>query len=355
MWHSNKLTQQLGITYPIIQAGMAGGVTTPELVAAVSNAGGLGSLGAGYMDPEQMRQTIQKIKQSTNQPFAVNVFIPETPEVSEQEIEQANEWLRPFREELQLEKPEVNTPSGSLFDEQMEVIIEEQVPVCSFTFGVPEKAWIQRLKEENRIAIGTATTVNEALINEEAGMDMVVMQGSEAGGHRGTFAEPFENGMIGTMALVPQTVDHIHIPVIAAGGIMDGRGVLAALTLGAQAVQMGTAFVTSLESGGKKHQVEAILTSKEEQPLMTSVFSGKPARGIQNEFMKRMAPFAKSLPGYPVQNTLTKAIRNEAAKQNRPEWVHLWSGQGPRLSTRKPAAELVSGIAAQVDELLVNK
>lgn len=355
MWNRNKLTQKLGITYPMIQAGMAGGVTTPDLVAAVSNAGGLGTLGAGYLDPEQMRQSIKKVKQHTDQPFGVNVFIPEIPDVSEQEIEQANEWLRPFREELQLEKPEVKMPSASLFDKQMEVIIEEQVPVCSFTFGVPKKEWIHRLKKEGRTAIGTATTVNEAIINEEAGMDMVVMQGSEAGGHRGTFSGSFANAMVGTMALVPQAVDHVHIPVIAAGGIMDGRGVLAALTLGAQAVQMGTAFVTSLESGGKPQQIEAILNSNEEQPLITSVFSGKPARGIQNEFMKRMAPFEKELPGYPVQNILTKAIRNEAAKQNRPEWVHLWSGQSPRLSKRKSAAELVSGMAIQVDELLGNR
>lgn len=355
MWYENKFTQTLGIMYPIIQAGMAGGVTTPELVATVSNAGGLGTLGAGYMEPEQMRKSIQKIKQRTYKPFGVNVFIPEIPETSEPEIERANEWLRPFREELQLTKPEVSIPSASLFEQQMEVIMEEQVPVCSFTFGVPAKEWVQRLKNDNRTVIGTATTVKEAMINEEFGMDMVVMQGSEAGGHRGTFSGSFENAMVGTMALIPQAVDRIHIPVIAAGGIMDGRGVLAALTLGAQAVQMGTAFVTSMEGGAKTQHIEAILNSTEDQPLLTSAFSGKPARGIQNEFMKRMDPYEKELPGYPIQNTLTKAIRSEAAKQNRPEWLHLWSGQGSRLSVRKSADELILAVVSQVDELMDNK
>lgn len=355
MWHENKLTQKLGITYPIIQAGMAGGITTAELVAAVSNAGGLGTLGAGYMDPQQMKQSIQAIKQRTNQPFGVNVFIPEIPEMPEQEIEQANKWLQPYREELKIGEPEVNMPSMSLFEKQMEVIMEEKVPVCSFTFGIPANEWIQRLKEENCIVIGTATTVQEAMMNEQNGMDMVVMQGSEAGGHRGTFSDAFENAMVGTMALIPQTVDHIGIPVIAAGGIMDGRGVLAALTLGAQAVQLGTAFITTLESGAKKQHIESILHSTENQPILTAAFSGKPARGIQNEFMKQMAPYEKDLPDYPIQNALTKPIRNEAAKQNRPEWLSLWSGQGSRLSKRQSVDELISNINAQVHSLVEDR
>ncbi|TCP28828.1 nitronate monooxygenase [Scopulibacillus darangshiensis] len=352
MWYENKLTQDLGIKYPIIQAGMAGGTTTPELVAAVSNSGGLGTLGAGYMSPEQTKEAIQEIKQLTGQPFGVNIFIPEIPDVSEETIEKANEWLRPFREELQLTEPEIKKQAASLFEKQIAIILEERVPVCSFTFGVPAKDIIRKLKKENIVVIGTATTVREAIINEEIGMDMVVMQGSEAGGHRGTFSGPFEKAMIGTMSLIPQAVDHVNIPVIAAGGIMDGRGVLAALTLGAGAAQMGTAFVTSQESGAKKQQKEAILNGTEEEPMITSVFSGKPARGIQNEFMERMAEYENELPDYPVQNALTKEIRSEAARQNRPEWLHLWSGQSPRLSKGQPASVIISDIIAQVNDII---
>lgn len=352
MWNSNNLTKKLHIHYPIIQAGMAGGTTTPELVAAVSNAGGLGTLGAGYMSAVQMKEAIKKVKELTNKPFGVNLFIPEVPELREKEIQQANDLLRSYRGALNLEEPAISKPSTKIYEQQLEVVIQEKVPVCSFTFGVPSKEVVQQLTQENIVIIGTATTVKEAMINEEHGVDMVVMQGSEAGGHRGTFSEPFDGAMIGTMSLVPQTVDHVTIPVIAAGGIMDGRGVLAALTLGAQAVQMGTAFVTSLESGAKKLHIDAILNSTEEQTVVTSVFSGKSARGIRNEFITQMTPYEQELPGYPVLHTLTKAIRSEAAKQNRPEWMHLWSGQSPRLSSRQSANTMIKDIVSQVEEIV---
>lgn len=353
MWYENKVTQDLNIKYPIVQAGMAGGITTPELVAAVSNSGGLGSLGAGYMSSEQTRESIRKVKQLTDKPFGVNLFIPETPDVSEDELKKANEWLRPFRGKLGIsEKLEVKKPTATLFEQQMEIIMEERVPVCSFTFGVPSKETVQQLKTGNIMVIGTATTVKEAIANEENGVDMVVVQGSEAGGHRGTFMGSFEEAMIGTMALVPQTVDHVNIPVIAAGGIMDGRGVLAALILGAQAVQMGTAFVTSIESGAKEQHKEAILNSTEEQPVITSAFSGKPARGIQNDFITKMAKHETELPKYPIQNTLTKTIRSEAAKQNRPEWMSLWCGQNPRSSKHLSASKVISDIVSQVDDIV---
>lgn len=356
MWHENKVTQNLNIKYPIIQAGMAGGITTPELVAAVSNAGGLGTLGAGYMTPEQLRSSVLKVKQLTNKPFGVNLFIPEIQDISEEEIEKANEWLLPFREQLNIsEIPKVKKTTESIFEKQIEIIMEVQVPVCSFTFGIPSKETVQQLKKRKIVMIGTATTVKEAIANEENGMDMVVVQGSEAGGHRGTFMGSFEDAMIGTMALVPQTVDHVEIPVIAAGGIMDGRGVLAALVLGAQAAQMGTAFVTSLESGVTKSYKEAILNSNEEQTVVTSTFSGKPARGIRNEFIMKMMKYEKKLPKYPIQNTLTTSIRREAAKQNRTEWMSLWCGQNSRSTQYQSASETISDILSQVDEMVKNK
>lgn len=355
MWYKNEMTKKLNITYPIIQAGMAGGVTTPDLVAAVSNAGGLGTLGAGYMSPEQLRADILNIKQLTNKPFGVNVFVPEMPNVTEGEIDRANEWLKPFREQLNLsETVAVDKPTDSVFQKQIEIIVEEQVPVCSFTFGIPSKEVIQQLKKEKVIVIGTATTVKEAIANEESGMDMVVMQGSEAGGHRGTFMGTFEGAMIGTMALIPQAVDCVDIPVIAAGGIMDGRGVLSSLVLGAQAVQMGTAFVTSLESGAIDPYKEAILNCDEDQTVVTSVFSGKPARGIRNEFIVKMKNHQEEVPKYPIQNTLTTQIRGAAAKQNKTEWMSLWCGQNPCSSKYQSASETISDICSQVDGIITN-
>lgn len=353
LWYENDISKSLQIKYPIIQAGMAGGVTTPELVAAVSNAKAMGTLGAGYMDAEQMRKSIQKIKHLTDHPFGVNVFFPETPPIIEEKINQANEWLRPFREQLNIdEKPTIDELNHSLFEKQIDIIVEEQVPVCSFTFGVPPKKIIHKLKEENIKVIGTATTVEEAIINETYGMDIVVAQGSEAGGHRGTFMGPAENAMMGTMALIPQIVDHVNIPVIAAGGIMDGRGVLAATLLGAQGVQMGTAFVTSLESGAKDQHKDAIINSTHDQTVVTSAFSGKPARGIQNDFIKHMQQHENEWPAYPLQNTLTKGIRKEAAKQNRPEWMSLWCGQNPQTRQQQSASDIIIDIVNQSDKIM---
>ncbi|UOR11691.1 NAD(P)H-dependent flavin oxidoreductase [Halobacillus amylolyticus] len=350
MWNQTKLTEALGIEFPIIQAGMAGGITTSDLVASVSNTGALGTLGAGYMDPVEMQAVIQGIKQKTTHPFAVNVFIPETPKHIPNQVEKANTLLQPYFNDL-----DIKANSGEItrvFEQQIDTIIEEQVPICSFTFGIPSKTVIDKLKEHDILLIGTATTVKEAILNEEAGMDAVVAQGSEAGGHRGTFDRPFECSMIGTMSLVPQTVDHVSIPVIAAGGIMDARGVTAALMLGAQGVQMGTAFVTSEESGAKGHHKEALLANTEDATTVTTAFSGKPARGIDNRFIQEMRKHESILPDYPIQNTLTKGIRKAAAEQNKPHYMSLWSGQSPRLSQKASVADILSSTIKDIETIL---
>lgn len=351
MWNKNVLIERLKMKHPIIQAGMAGGTTTPNLVAAVSNSGCLGTLGAGYMNPVDMKDDIRQIKQLTQFTYGVNLFIPEYPNVAEGEIKKANALLEPYRKELHLEHETEIKPLNNVFGKQIEVILEEKVPVCSFTFGVPSKEVIRDLKKEGVIVIGTATTVEEALINEEKGVDMIVAQGSEAGGHRGTFLGPFENALIGTMALIPQVVDEVKIPVIAAGGIMDGRGIVASLALGAQAVQMGTAFVTSTESGANVQHKEAILQASENRTVITSAFSGKPARGIQNRFINEMKEYDDQILAYPLQNTLTKAIRKAAAINKQPEYMSLWSGQSPRLSMATSATKMIESIILQAERV----
>ncbi|MBN9653169.1 nitronate monooxygenase [Halobacillus sp. GSS1] len=351
MWKGSSVIESLRIDYPIIQAGMAGGVTTPELVAAVSNAGGLGNLGAGYLAPEAMVHRIREIKQLTSRTFGVNVFVPEYPQATKQEIEEANRWLAPYRTELNIQQEPRVEQDASLFEKQIEGLMAEQIPVVIFTFGVPPREVITDLKKEGIVIIGTATTVEEAIINEEHGVDMVVAQGSEAGGHRGTFNGDFDRAMIGTMSLVPQVADHVKIPVIAAGGIMDGRGVKAALALGAQGAQLGTAFVTCRESGAKTQHKDAILKSKETETVLTSAFSGKPARSIRNSFIEEMEKGqSHKLLAYPLQNMLTKEIRKEAASQNRPEYLSLWSGQSPRLSRAQSASSLVKAIVSYVED-----
>lgn len=336
---------KLKIDYPIIQAPMAGS-TTPTLVSAVSDAGGLGNIGAGYLSAAETRNFIQEVKGLTNKPFGINLFVPEQYAVTESEIKQAQKLLDFCTKDLQLEETEVpELEMADEFEEQVQVIIEEKVAVCSFTFGIPSQAMIQRLQDNGVFVIGTATTVREAQMIEVAGMDAIVVQGSEAGGHRGTFLG--EESFIGLMSLIPQVVDLVTIPVIAAGGMMDGRGVMAAHCLGAEAAQLGTAFLTTTESGANPLHKESILQATEEDLQVTRAFSGKSARGIRNNFMKAMEGHEADIVAYPVQNTLTKGIRREAAKQGNKEFMSLWSGQSPRLSRNLSVKELMDDIVKE--------
>jgi nitronate monooxygenase len=352
VWYKNRVTALLGIDYPIIQAGMAGGSTTPQLVSAVSNAGGLGTLGAGYMTPEQIRTAIKEIRERSDRPFAVNLFVPEPIRECTDEIQQMNKRLTPIRKELSIEVLPQLTKYSESFEEQLAVIIEERVPVFSFTFGVPTNEKLQELKQNGILIMGTATTVQEAVLLEQKGVDLIVGQGSEAGGHRGTFLGSYKQSLIGTIALIPQIVDAVKIPVIAAGGIMDGRGIAAALVLGAEGVQMGTAFLTCLESGAHETYKRALLEHTEDSTVITRAFSGKPARGIKNRFIEEVESQQTLIPPYPVQNALTQDIRRAAAKQNRPEFMSLWAGQALRLSVVKPAFEMVADLVKQTSVVL---
>jgi nitronate monooxygenase len=362
----NIMTGLLKIEFPIIQAPMAGGVTTSKLVAEVSNSGGLGMIGAGYMTPDQIREQIREIKQLTSNPFGINLFVPNEFSWTENEIKSASLLLQPICEQLHInqnDRMELPT-SNHLFEtfyEQIKIVIEEKLPVCSFTFGVPSINLIAELKQNNIILMGTATTVEEAVEIEKLGMDMVVVQGSEAGGHRGNFMGEDQESLIGLMSLIPQVVDQVSIPVIAAGGIMDGRGLMAAICLGAKGVQMGTAFLTCIESGAHKVHKEAILHAKEDQLVLTRAFSGKWARGINNKFISDLKNHEESLPNFPVQNTLTQYIRKAASSQNNPDFMSLWSGQTPRLAKNQTVEALMIDIVSeaknltkQVSEITVN-
>jgi nitronate monooxygenase len=352
----NQVMKLFGIEYPIIQAPMAGGVTTSRLVAAVSNSGGLGMIGAGYLSPEQLREQVKEVRQLTSGYFGVNLFVPNEYRVKEKEVQAALERLHPVRSQLKIQSAEPVLPvyekDLAIFHEQIQVVIDDKVPVCSFTFGIPSEEVIRALKEQNTILIGTATTVKEAIEVEKRGMDMVVVQGSEAGGHRGDFMEGSNESLIGLMSLIPQTVDSVGIPVIAAGGIMDGRGLMACVCLGAKAVQMGTAFLTCIESGAHPEHKAAILKSTEDKVVLTRAFSGKWARGIQNQFIAGMRGDENTLPEFPVQNALTQVIRKTAAAQNNPEYMSLWSGQSPRLAKSVTVEELIKDIMDEAKTIL---
>jgi nitronate monooxygenase len=259
----------------------------------------------------------------------------------------ALERVAPFFAELNLPPPIVPGRPRDAFNEQLAAALDTGASVFSFTLGALPKKTIEAIKARGMFLIGTATTVEEAITLEQTGVDAIVTQGSEAGGHRATFAADFDAGMIGTISLVPQVVDAVAVPVIASGGIMDGRGIAAALALGASAVQLGTAFLTTDEAGVPEVYKEAILKAREHETRVTRAFSGRPARGIVNRFMREYdeSNAAGAILPFPLQNDLTRPLRVAAAKQGRPEFLSLWAGQGVRLAQRRTAAQMVECLA----------
>ena len=345
------LMKRLKLTHPIIQAPLAGGGDTPDLVAAVGEAGGLGSVGAAYLTPPQIIEASRAVRALTARPFGVNLFAPQPAADAARDPGPALERVAPFFAELGLPPPSVPVSTGDSFDEKLSAAFETGASVFSFTFGILPASAIEAIKSRGMLLIGTATSVEEAVALEKAGVDAVVVQGSEAGGHRGTFAADFASAMVGTMALVPQVVDAVTLPVIASGGIMDGRGIAAALALGASAVQMGTAFLTCDEAGIPDAYKEAILEAREHETRLTRAFSGRPARGIINRFMTEVEAHdaADAILPFPLQNALTRPLRNAAAKQGRAEYLSLWAGQGLRLARSQAAGDLVAQLAKETE------
>ncbi len=348
------LARLLGIEHSIIQAPMAGGTTTPELVAAVSNAGGLGSIGAAYLTPDQIRESVAAVRRLTSRPFGVNLF------VAAPAVDPAT-WnggpmlgfLAPHHAALGLPLPELPSSFAPEPEAQLAAVLDERVPVFSFTFGVPDAGAIAAFQAAGTRVFGSATTVAEARVLADAGVDGVVAQGSEAGAHRATFAGGFEESMVGTLALVPQVVDAIDIPVVASGGIMDGRGIVAAEALGAAGVQLGTAFLTTDESGASAAYREALLRARDDQTVLTRAFSGRPARGIVNDFISQMsAPDAPEPLPFPVQNALTGPVRRAAAAQADPDRLALWAGQGVPLARAIGAGALVAQLVEEREQVL---
>lgn len=343
------ITDLLQIPLPIIQGPMAGGGDTVELVAAVSNAGALGFIGAAYLTPEQIIERGKAVREATSRPFGINLFAPmPRPNVPAEDMQRALVALAPYYSELGLGAPSFSAASSSSFDDQLAACLETDAPVFSFTFGLLPKSAVAEIKRRHILLMGTATTVEEARALVELGVDAVVAQGSEAGGHRGTFTGDFAAGMVGTISLVPQIADTVRVPLVASGGIMDGRGIAAAFVLGASAVQLGTAFLTCREAGVAEAYKEAILSAREDQTRITRAFSGRPARGIVNRFLSGMESHEETILPFPVQNSLTRSLRAESTRQNRAEYLSLWAGQGVRLARRATAAELVSRLEQEM-------
>jgi nitronate monooxygenase len=344
-WHETPAAARLGVRYPIVQAPMAG-VTTPSLAAAVSNAGGLGSLGAAWLSPDELRAAIRSVRALTDRPFMVNLFAwPELREIETDAAAAMRESLAATRAELGAEDPDPAAPDVEAhLTAQLEVLLDERVPVFGFIFGIPDFAAIQ---EAGAAIVGTATTVAEARALEAAGVDLIVAQGWEGGGHRGTFDRPIEEVEVGTVVLVPQVVDAISLPVLAAGGIMDGRGIAAALALGAHGAWLGTAFIATPESQAGELYRQALPRTAAEATIVTTAFSGRHARMLRTQIVDRIERAGVRPLPFPAQLSLTRPLQDAAGRAGDAEMMFLLAGQGAALARDLPAGELVETLVAE--------
>ncbi|MFA0810653.1 NAD(P)H-dependent flavin oxidoreductase [Microbulbifer epialgicus] len=344
------LLERLGISHPILQAPMAG-VSTPQLAAAVSNAGGLGALGLGACSPQKATEQIRKTRELTSKPFNVNVFCHQ-PAVADNNRQTA--WLAhlaPYFASLGATPPaEIHEPYSSFIGnpEMLAVLLEEQPSVVSFHFGLPEQSAITALKDAGIALLATATNLGEARLIEEAGIDALIAQGVEAGGHRGVF-EPELDMEMGTLALVRLLSCQHRLPVIAAGGIMDGAGIQAAFSLGASAVQMGTAFILCPESAANNTYRNSLQSERARNTAITTNISGRPARGITNRFYHDLDRNAPTRPDYPICYSAGKALATAASHTGSEDFAVQWAGQGAPLARALPAAELMATLIAEID------
>lgn len=351
MWPNTRLVRLLGNSHPIIQAPMAGS-TTAELAAAVSSAGGIGSMGYAGTSIEQIKEDVTNIRKLTDHPFNLNFFAHDPPKVKPDVIEATRDRLKPFYSEVGLAEipTDVSEPLLTFTEERLELLLELKPPIVSFHFGLPGSEAVIALKKAGCKIFCSATTVAEAITLEQSGVDVVIAQGWEAGGHRGSFDVYHEDHGVGTLALVPQIVDAVTIPVVAAGGIADGRGIAAAFMLGASGVQMGTAFLSCPEANVSEEHREAIRNATADDTRLTKAFSGRPARARNNRYIESMAIGRDPLPDFPTMYALSEPLRVSSNEDL--DYRFLLYGQAAALNREMPAAELIQTLAKEAQGLL---
>lgn len=353
MWPDQRITRLLDVELPIIQAPMAG-AGGPELAAAVAGAGGLGSLPGAMLTPDDLRNQIGIFRQTISAPVNVNFFCHASPDPDPTREAAWQQRLAPYYRELGLDS-EMPVPSSNRapFDDAFCTLVEELKPeIVSFHFGLPERRLRERVIATGATMLASATTVDEARWLEERGCHAIIAQGAEAGGHRGMFRTHDVTTQIGTFALVPQIVDAVRVPVIAAGGIADGRGIAAALMLGASAVQIGTAYLLSPEATIAPPHRRALSAGAQRETALTNVFTGRPARGIVNRIMRDVGPISPDAPPFPLAGGALAPLRSACEPDGSEDFMSLWSGQSAELCRAIPAADLTRQFADQARELL---
>lgn len=351
-WQDRRLIDLLGVEHPIVQAPMAGASST-EMAVAVSKAGGLGSLAAAMLTADGLRTELQIARQATDRPINANFFVHKPPANDPARAAVWRKRLEDYYREFGLAADAPGGPSRAPFDAAMcEVVLEQKPRVVSFHFGMPDASLVERLKRAGIVVISSATTVAEARFLEDHGCDAIIAQGNEAGGHRGIFLSDDISSQPGTMALVPQVVDVVKVPVIAAGGIGDGRGVAAALALGAAGVQVGTAFLLAPEAKTSKLHRAALKQATDDSTVLTNIFTGRPARGIVNRYIREVGPINPQAPPFPLAADGSQPLRTAAEAKGSAEFTSLGSGQAPTLAREMPSAELVATLVSETEAVL---
>ena len=354
LWTDNRLTSRLGLQYPIIQ-GPLGGLSSQRLTAAVSNYGGLGSFGAHGYKPEAIRKVIREIKSLTAKPFAMNLWVSMEDEGASSSTEEAfHRSFEPLAKHIESvggEKPSYRPYEPIRFEDQVQVLLDEGISAFSFIYGIPSGPILDEFRRKGVVLIGTATTVDEAIALEQAGVDVIAASGFESGGHRGSFLRPSEDSLTGTMALTPQVVDAVKVPVVAAGGIADARGVVAAFALGAEGVQLGTAFLACEESGANALHRSALLSGQAKHTALTRGFTGRLARGIKNRLLDELNQKDIEILPYPLQRALVRNLSIPAEKAGRSELLALWAGQSANLSRYTDVSALLDTLIREISEI----
>ncbi|WP_166365173.1 NAD(P)H-dependent flavin oxidoreductase [Pseudomonas akapageensis] len=347
-WPDTRILDLLGIELPIIQAPMANS-SDSKMAIAVSNAGGLGSLPCATISHEKIRQELQAFKQASSGPLNLNFFCHQAPAADPQREARWKESLKGYYQELGADF-DAPTPVSSRapFDDAASALVEEFRPaVVSFHFGLPAPQLLARVKASGAKVLSSATTVDEAIWLEQHGCDAIIAMGYEAGGHRGMFLSDALCTQVGTLALVPQVVDAVKVPVIAAGGIGDARGIVAAFALGAAAVQLGTAYLFCPEAKISPTYRQALATAKESDTALTNLFTGRPARGINTRIMRELGPMNADAPAFPLAGGALMPLRAISEPAGNSDFSNLWSGQAPRLGVALPAGELTRKLASE--------
>jgi nitronate monooxygenase len=358
MWNNTSVTEMLGVQYPILQGPFGGNLSSVQLTATVSNAGGVGGYGAYTLSPGEIAETIRGIKAATDKPFNINLWVSDTdaPDgtITDSQYEEARQLFKPYFDEGGIPLPEKPPPFTSRFENQVEVILHMRPKLFSFMFGVPSTDILERCRRQGIVTAGAATTPDEALVLESAGIDMIIASGFEAGGNRPSFLASAESSVTGTFVLLQLIREKVKIPVIAAGGIADGRAVAAALALGAQAVQVGTAFLACDESNAMPVHRHMLFSNAAKYTMLSRAFTGRLGRGLVSRIAKDLSGRENQFLPFPLQTSFMAPLRKAAIDQEKWDMVLFWGGQIAPILKHRKATGLMNALIGDTTDYFNN-